>query len=139
MSWVVAFTMGTGATDFHLLTHVADRQTQVDSRVLAHYQRDAGADPFGKAVLPGAHLILANGKCNQFVSPGLVRVVVRAMPVSRFFAVTVAPETTAPLWSVTRPDKLADTWATAGRATETQNRTDLYPQTTAPAKHPHSP
>src|SRR5580704_11568507 len=37
----------------------------------------------------------------------------RDMPVSRFFAVTVAADTTAPVWSVTRPDKLAETWASA--------------------------
>ena len=56
----------------HLLAHVADRQTQIDGSVLPHYQRDAGADPFGKAGLPGPHVILADGKSNQFVSSGLV-------------------------------------------------------------------
>src|SRR5271157_302453 len=40
-------------------------------------------------------------------------VVVRETPVSRLFAVTVAPDTTAPVWSVTRPDTLAETWASA--------------------------
>src|SRR5215472_2117144 len=50
---------------------------------------------------------------------------VRAMPVSWLVAATVAPETTAPVWSVTRPDKLAETcaWAPSEpKHSQTSNR-----------------
>src|SRR6516225_11886103 len=39
--------------------------------------------------------------------------VARAIPVSWLVAVTVAPETTAPVWSVTRTDRTAETCAAA--------------------------
>src|SRR5271166_4823248 len=59
---------------------------------------------------------------------------VRTIPVSRSVAVTVAPDTAAPVWSVTRPDKLADTCALAAReqrhesnraATQSRRRPDI--------------
>src|SRR5271167_2699991 len=59
---------------------------------------------------------------------------VRTTPVSRSVAVTVAADTAAPVWSVTRPDKLADTCAPAGReqrheskrtATQSRRRPDI--------------
>ena len=113
MSCVVAFTIGASRDHLHLLAHVADLQTQIDGSVLAHDQRDAGADLFGKAVLLARTSYWPMGSASNSYRPAWSVIVVRETPVSRFFAVTVAPDTTAPVWSVTRPDKLAETWATA--------------------------
>src|SRR5579862_8491821 len=54
------------------------------------------------------------GRAANSYRPAWSVTAVRARPVSRFSAVTVAPDTTAPVWSVTRPDKPADTCAPAG-------------------------
>lgn len=47
--------------------------------------------------------------------PAWSETVDRVMPVSTFVADTAAPETTAPVWSATRPDRAAETWAFAVR------------------------
>ncbi len=114
MSWVVGVHDGSVGHHFHLLVHVADRQTQVNGRVLTYYQRDASADPFGKAGLFGAYVIPADGKSGQFVSPGLVRDRRAREARVQILCGYRGPDTTAPVWSVTRPDKPADTCAPAG-------------------------
>jgi hypothetical protein len=54
---------------------------------------------------------------DKFVNAG------RTVPVSKSVAVTVAPGIAAPVWSVTLPERLADTWLLTWQGKKQSSRT----------------